>query len=100
MYENVQLIGGRVLVRPRSKEETQRSSGIILPDTVDDTNAVQMGTVLRVGPGAVAEDGTRLPSHVSEGNEIMYLRFSGIPIDLDGEKVYMVNECDILAVLA
>ena len=92
-------LGARVLIRPMTDEEAPRYSGLVLPDSAKEQNPVQFGTVVAVGPGALTEDGERFPVQVKEGDRVLYLRFSGMPIDVNGEKLYAVNENQIVAIV-
>lgn len=92
-------VGARVLIRPMTEEEAPRSSGLVLPDTAKEKNPVQYGTVVAAGSGALSETGERFPVQVKEGDRVLYLRFSGIPINVDGEELYAINEAQIVAVV-
>ena len=86
-------LGDRVLVRPVEEEETT-ASGIVLPDTAKEKP--QKGKVLAVGEGKM-EDGKRIPLDVSEGDEVLYSKYGGTDITVDGEDLLVLRESDVLA---
>jgi chaperonin GroES len=86
-------LGDRVLVRPVEEEETT-ASGIVLPDTAKEKP--QKGKVLAVGDGKM-EDGKRIPLDVTENDEVLYSKYGGTDITVDGEDLLVLRESDILA---
>jgi chaperonin GroES len=86
-------LGDRVLVRPVEEEETT-ASGIVLPDTAKEKP--QKGKVLAVGDGKM-EDGKRIPLDLSEGDEVLYSKYGGTDITVDGEDLLVLRESDVLA---
>jgi chaperonin GroES len=86
-------LGDRVLVQPVEEEETT-ASGIVLPDTAKEKP--QKGKVLAVGEGKL-EDGKRIPLDVSEGDEVLYSKYGGTDITVDGEDLLVLRESDVLA---
>jgi chaperonin GroES len=88
-------LGDRVLVEPLEAEEVTKS-GIYLPDTAKEKP--QEGTVIAVGSGRVDEKGTRHELEVKQGNKILYGKYSGTEIKLEGKEYLIVSERDILAV--
>ncbi|HZS86957.1 MAG TPA: co-chaperone GroES [Chloroflexota bacterium] len=93
---NIKPLGDRVVIRPAQREEVT-ASGVILPDTAKEKP--QRGTVLAVGPGRVGDDGKRTPVEVSEGAEVLYAKYAGTEIKIDGEDLLIVSEKDILAIV-
>ena len=87
-------LGDRLIVKPIEEEETT-ASGIVLPDTAKEKP--QKGKVVAVGDGAVKEDGTRQPIDVSEGDEVLYSKYGGTDIVIDGEDLLVMRESDVLA---
>lgn len=87
-------LGDRLIVRPVEEEETT-ASGIVLPETAKEKP--QKGQVVAVGDGAIAEDGTRRPLDVSEGDEVLYSKYGGTDITVDGEELLVLRESDVLA---
>jgi chaperonin GroES len=88
-------LGDRLLVRPVEEEETT-ASGIVLPDTAKEKP--QKGKVLAVGEGRFDEDGEkRIPLDVQEGDEVLYSKYGGTDITVDGEDLLVLRESDVLA---
>ena len=91
-------LGDRVLVRPMEEEETT-ASGIVLPDTAKEKP--QKGQVLAVGDGKWDEDGEkRIPLDVAEGDEVLYSKYGGTDIVIEGEDLLVLRESDLLAKVA
>ena len=84
----------RVVVEPVEAEE-KTAGGIVLPDTAKEKP--QRGTVLAVGPGKLLEGGDRSALSVAVGDEVIYGKYAGTDIDLDGREVKILRESDILA---
>ena len=89
-------LGDRVLVR-RVEEEEKTKGGIIIPDTAKEKP--QEGEVLAVGPGARDETGKIQPLDVKTGDRILFGKWSGTEVKLDGEDLLIMKESDILGVL-
>ena len=89
-------LGDRVLVR-RVEEEAKTKGGIIIPDTAKEKP--QEGEVLSVGPGARDDTGKLQPLDVSVGDRILFGKWSGTEVKLDGEDLLIMKESDILGVL-
>jgi chaperonin GroES len=87
-------LGDRLIVRAIEEEETT-SSGIVLPDTAKEKP--QKGKVLAVGDGKLDDDGKRIPLDVSEGDEVLYSKYGGTEIKVDGEDLLVLRESDVLA---
>ena len=87
-------LGDRLLVRPVEEEETT-ASGIVLPDTAKEKP--QKGKVLAVGDGKIDDNGNRQPLDVSEGDEVLYSKYGGTEIKVDGEDLLVLRESDVLA---
>ena len=73
------------------------SGGIVLPETAKEKP--QNGTVLAVGPGDRDDDGKRIPMDVKEGDTVLFAKYSGTEIKLDGKKVLILRESDLLAIV-
>ncbi|MGD9696428.1 MAG: co-chaperone GroES [Thermoleophilia bacterium] len=86
-------LGDRVVVRSIEAEQVT-ASGIVLPDTA--AEKPQRGTVIAVGAGRF-EDGKRVPLEVAEGDEVVYSKYGGTEIKVDGEDLLILRESDILA---
>ena len=88
-------LGDRVLVRVSEAEETT-ASGIVLPDSA--RKKPTEGIVLAVGSGRVLDDGRRAPISVKEGDTIIYSKYAGSDVTIDGEDLVLIDEDSILAV--
>ena len=86
----------RILVK-RIDEEEKTSGGIIIPDTAKEKP--QEGRVVAVGNGKVAEDGSVTPLDVKKGDKILFSKYSGSEVNLDGAEHLIMREDDVLAVL-
>jgi chaperonin GroES len=92
---NLKPLGDRLIVRA-IEEEATTASGIVLPDTAKEKP--QKGKVVAVGDGKVNEDtGKRTPLDVSEGDEVLYSKYGGTEINVDGEELLVLRESDVLA---
>ena len=88
-------LGDRLIVKPVEEEETT-ASGILLPDTAKEKP--QKGKVVAAGDGRWDEDGEkRIPLDVSEGDEILYSKYGGTDITVEGEDLLVLRESDVLA---
>jgi len=86
----------RVVVRPNEAEETT-AGGIVLPDAAKEKQ--QRGTVLAVGPGRLLDSGERCAVSVKVGDQVLFGKYGGTEIEVDGEEVKILRESDILAKL-
>ena len=89
-------LGDRVLVKPGAKEEARRS-GIIIPDTAKEKP--QEGKVISTGKGKVTDDGKVLPMEVKAGDTILFGKWSGTEVKIDGEDLLIMKEDDIMGVV-
>jgi chaperonin GroES len=89
-------LGDRVVVKPKPKEEMTRS-GIVLPDTASEKP--QEGTVLSVGPGRVLDNGKRVEMEVKSGDTVLFAKYAGTEVKLDGEDYLVIRESDLLAIV-
>jgi len=87
----------RVLIR-RIEEQDEKHGSIIIPDTAKEKP--QEGQVIAVGTGKVTEDGKKLPLAVKEGDRILFGKYSGSEVKIDGTEYLIMKEEDILGVLA
>jgi chaperonin GroES len=87
-------LGDRLIVKPLDEEETT-ASGIVLPDTAKEKP--QRGKVVSVGPGKLLDSGERAAIGVVEGDEVLFGKYSGTEIKVDGEEIKILRESDILA---
>ena len=93
----VRPLHDRVLVK-RFNEEERSKGGIIIPDTAKEKPA--QGEIIAVGLGRVSEDGKLRPLDVKKGDRILFGKYSGTEIKIDGDEYLMMREEDILGVLA
>ncbi|GAB5454365.1 MAG: co-chaperone GroES [Henriciella sp.] len=89
-------LGDRVLVR-RVEEATKTAGGIIIPDTA--TEKPQEGEVLAVGNGAIGDDNERVPLDVKAGDKILFGKWGGTEVKIDGEDLLIMKESDIMGVI-
>jgi len=86
----------RVIVQ-RIEEEDRTKGGIIIPDTAKEKP--QEGKVIAVGPGKILENGTKIALDVKVGNRILFGKYSGTEIKIEGDEFLMMREDDILGVI-
>ncbi len=92
---SIKPLADRVLVEPTERDEVT-TSGIILPDTVKEKP--QEGTVVAVGSGRMDDTGQRQPLEVKAGNKVLYAKYAGSDIKLEGKDHLILSEKDILAI--
>lgn len=88
-------LGDHVVVKPLSREE-KTEGGIILPDTAKEKP--QEGEVIAVGPGRLLENGTRVQPEVKVGDKVVYAKYGGTEVKIEGVEYLIMRESDILAV--
>lgn len=86
----------RIIVQ-RLDEEQKTSSGLIIPDSAKEKP--QEARVLKVGSGKILDDGTRVPLEVSEGDRILFGKYSGSEVKIDGQDYLILREDEILAII-
>jgi len=91
---NLNPLDDRVVVRPSDAEETT-AGGIVLPDAAKEKP--QRGSVVAVGPGRLLDSGERCSLSVSVGDQVLFGKYGGTDIEVDGEDVKILRESDILA---
>jgi chaperonin GroES len=94
---NLKPLGDRVVVRPKPKQDVT-PTGIVLPDTV--TERPQEGKVIAVGSGRLLDSGVRVPMEVKTGDEVLYAKYGGTEVKLDGEEYLVIRENELLAIVA
>ena len=95
---NLKPLDDRIVVRP-NEAETQTASGLVIPDTAKEKP--QQGEVLAVGPGKRAESsGELIPLDVSVGDKVLYSKYGGTEVAVDGEDLLVLNSRDVLAIVA
>ena len=92
---NLRPLGDKMLVRPLETDEVTKS-GIVLPDTAKEKP--QEGEVLAVGSGKL-EDGKRIPLEVKKGDRIIFTKYGGDEIKVNGEELKIISESDVLAIV-
>jgi chaperonin GroES len=98
MPMNLKPLGDRLIVQAIEEEETT-ASGIVLPDTAKEKP--QRGKVLAVGEGKWDEDGEkRIPLDVETGDEVLYSKYGGTEVQVEGEDLLVLRESDVLAKVA
>jgi chaperonin GroES len=96
MSLNLKPLGNRLVVEPIEQEEVT-AGGIVLPETAKEKP--QKGNVLAAGPGDRDEAGKRIPMDVTVGDMVLFAKYSGTEIKVDGKKLLILREGDILAIL-
>jgi chaperonin GroES len=96
MSINLKPLGSRVVVEPMEAEEIT-AGGIVLPETAKEKP--QKGTVLAIGPGDRDEDGKHIPMDVKAGDVVLFAKYSGTEIKVDGKKLLILRESDLLAIV-
>jgi chaperonin GroES len=96
MATSLKPLGDRVIVKAKEKEEMTKS-GIVLPDTASEKP--QEGSVLAVGPGRVLDNGKRIEMDVKAGDKVLFAKYAGTEVKLDGEDYLVIRETDLLAVI-
>ena len=93
---NIKPLADRVVVRPLEPEE-KKQGGIIIPDTAKEKP--QQGEVVAVGPGKIDNNGKRVPMEVKVGDKVLFGKYAGTEVELDGQEYLIMREADILAVV-
>ena len=94
MAVKLQPMGDRLVVKPMQSEEKTKS-GIYLPDTAKEKP--QEGKVIAVGPGRMTDEGKRIAPDVEVGDVVLYTKYGGSEIKIDGEEFIIMRESDVLA---
>jgi chaperonin GroES len=93
---NIKPLGSRVVVEPIEQEEVT-AGGIVLPDTAKEKP--QQGVVLAAGPGDRDEDGKYIPMDVKVGDKVLFAKYAGTEMKIDGKKLLILRESDLLAII-
>ncbi|MDZ7374543.1 MAG: co-chaperone GroES [candidate division KSB1 bacterium] len=93
---NIKPLADRVVVKPIEEEE-KKQGGIIIPDTAKEKP--QKGEVVAVGPGKIDENGKRVPMEVKVGDKVLFGKYAGTEVEIDGEQYLIMRESDILAII-
>jgi chaperonin GroES len=94
--KKIQPLSDRVVVKPLEESEQMRG-GLYIPDTAKEKPS--QGEVVAVGPGKLSDDGTRLDMDVKVGDKVLYGKYSGTDVTLDGGEYLILRESDILAIV-
>ena len=92
----VKPLADRVVIKPAAAEEKTKG-GLIIPDTSKEKPVI--GEVVAVGPGKVAEDGKKIVPEVKVGDKVLYGKYSGTEITIDGTEFLIMREADIFAIM-
>jgi len=93
---NLKPLADRLVVKPLEQEEEKRG-GIIIPDTAKEKP--EKGEVLAVGPGKILENGQRVPIEVKKGDKILFGKYAGSEIKVDGKELMIVREDEVMAII-
>ena len=96
MSKKLKPLADRLVIKPDEKEE-MTASGLVLPETAKEKP--QQGTVLAVGPGRRDDDGDRIELDVAIDDTVLYAKYAGTEIKIDGDKLLILKESDVLAIL-
>jgi len=92
----IKPLADRVVVKPAEAEERTKG-GIIVPDTAKEKPV--WGEVVAVGPGRVSDDGKSIPMEIKAGDKVLYGKYSGTEVTIDGEELLIMRESDIFAIM-
>ncbi len=92
----IKPLGERIVIKVIESEEKTKS-GIVLPDTAKEKP--QMGKVLAVGTGRVLDNGERVPLEVKEGDTVLFAKYAGTEVKLEGEEYMILKESDVLGII-
>ena len=96
MSISLKPLGNRVVIEPKEQEEVT-AGGIVLPETAKEKP--QKGTVLSAGPGERDDDGKHVALDVKEGDVVLFAKYAGTEIKVDGKKLLIMRESDLLAIV-
>ena len=96
MSKKLKPLGDRLVIKPNEQEE-MTASGLVLPETAKEKP--QQGTILAVGPGRRDDDGDRIELDVAVDDTVLYAKYAGTEIKIDGEKLLILKESDVLAIV-
>ena len=94
---NVKPLGDRVIVKSLEEKEIKKG-GIIIPDTAKEKP--QEGEIIAVGPGKVAEDGSKVPMEVSVGDKVLFGKYSGTEIKINSQEYLIMHQDDIFGIIS
>jgi chaperonin GroES len=91
-------LADRVIIEPQDKEETFAGGALVLPETAKEKP--QQGLILAVGPGRRDDDGAYIKMDVNEGDTVLFAKYAGTEVKVEGKKLLILKETDILAVVS
>ena len=97
MSSELKPLGSRVLVEPMDEDDVT-AGGILLPDTAKEKP--QKGVILSIGPGDRDEDGKHIPLDVKVGDTVLFQKYGGTEIKVEGKKLLILRESDLLAIVS
>ncbi len=92
----IKPLADRLVIRPLEEQEAKKG-GIIIPDTAKEKP--QQGEVMEVGPGRTSDDGKKINLEVKKGDKVLYGRYSGTEVTLNGSEYLILREADVLAIV-
>lgn len=96
MSTTLKPLGDRLVVEPKEQEQ-KTASGLVLPETAKEKP--QQGTIVAAGPGRRDDDGKRIQLDVAVGDVVLYAKYGGTEVKIDGKKVLILKESDVLAIV-
>ena len=96
MSNSLKPLGSRVVIEPTEQEDVT-AGGIVLPETAKEKP--QKGKILSVGPGERDDEGKRIPMDVKVGDTVLYAKYAGTEIKVEGKKLLILKESDVLAIV-
>jgi chaperonin GroES len=96
MSMKLKPLGDRLVVEPTERQETT-PSGLVLPETAKEKP--QEGEVIAIGPGRRDDDGKRIEMDVAVGDRVLYAKYGGTEVKIDGKKLLILKESDVLAIV-
>jgi chaperonin GroES len=97
MALNLRPLGDRVVIEAVEQEETFAGGQLVLPETAKEKP--QQGKVLAVGPGRQDDDGKRIQMDVKAGDRVLFAKYAGTEVKIDGKKLLIMKETDILGIV-
>lgn len=95
----IRPLSDRIVVRLPKQGEKTLASGIVIPDAVNSKEKPTQAEVIAIGPGRT-ENGIQIPIDVNVGDQVLFSKFSGIPLEVEDEEVLVLTERDLLAVVS
>lgn len=92
----IKPLADRIVIKPL-EEAQQKKGSIIIPDTAKEKP--QQGKIMEVGPGRMTDEGKRINMEVKKGDKVLYGKYSGTEVTIDGEEYLILRESDVLAVI-